>query len=72
MSQGDMFGGETTTREKVRKLYATLGFRADTCKSCGRQVWWARTLHDKPIPLTDEAQPHFVDCPHAGEHRRNR
>jgi hypothetical protein len=54
------------------------------CKSCGAEIEWMKTKNGKNIPVDVETyhgektfdpskhQTHFITCPNAEEHRKNK
>lgn len=43
------------------------------CRSCGRQIWWAKTKNDKNMPINAcgaEFESHFASCPAANKFRK--
>jgi len=53
------------------KLLNTLGGVA-TCDGpkCKRAIWWVTTKNGKPMPVTSDLQPHWIDCPDRERFRR--
>lgn len=42
------------------------------CKLCRRTIWMLTTRNGKQMPVTNEMDSHFVDCPHAASFRRSK
>lgn len=63
---------DAAARERVRRLLDQAAVFSRACKVCGRPLWFVRTRAAKLIPYTDDAAPHWADCPGADELRRAR
>lgn len=62
------------------------GTREARCRSCDQLVFWITTAHDHNMPVSIDVDgafaptttdagsgiSHFVDCPHANQHRSSR
>ncbi|MCC7108004.1 MAG: hypothetical protein IT382_01840 [Deltaproteobacteria bacterium] len=58
--------------ERIRALLDQAATFARPCKVCGRPLWFIRTKQAELMPYTDDASPHWADCPGADELRRRR
>ena len=53
-----------TDAERIKRLLNWITEPAK-CKACGRMIWFVTTKKGKLMPVTDEGEPHFADCPAA-------
>ena len=56
-------------RAQVARLLDALATERRPCVACGRRIWFVTTATGRKMPVTDDAQAHFVDCPKADELR---
>lgn len=60
------------SRARVRALLEHVAAFSRPCKVCGAPLWFVRTSAAQLMPYTDNATPHWADCPGADELRRRR
>jgi hypothetical protein len=53
----------------IRSLMLLIG-DLDTCRACGKSIYWVRHLNGKCAPYTEAGLNHFIDCPRAQEFKR--
>lgn len=53
----------------IRRLLDLIANR-DSCKACGRTIWWVRMKSGKMNPITADGISHFADCSNAKQFRK--
>jgi len=58
-----------TPEDKIVRLLNWLA-TPRPCKQCSAQIWFVKSKHGKVMPITEEGENHFSDCPAAGKFRK--
>ena len=53
-------------------LWRIIGADKGECKSCGRPIYWVKSVHGKPTPMNPWGTTHFQTCPEAKRHRKQK
>jgi len=56
------------------KIVETPTFSSDSCKGCGKDIYWIVGKSGKPMPISrlgnGDLVAHFFDCPQANQFRK--
>jgi len=59
-------------RGNIREMLAVMGIYPRECQTCGRAIWFIKNRRGKKVPYTDDGLNHFIDCPGADKHRKEK